>query len=425
MSDRDKKLDFSTRVIHECLTPGEWEGATMPPIYQTASHRHPTAESLSDTFGGRSADHIYMRLTNPTNRVLEEKLAALEGGAGAVAMASGMAAVTNACMALLRAGDEFVCTRSLFMSTYILFANVFAKYGIRAVMVDGPEPEKIAAAMSEKTRFVYLETIGNPMMDVPDFGAVAETAHRHGVPLLVDNTLASPWLCRPIEHGADVVIHSTTKYISGHGQACGGVVIDSGRFDWTNGRFPDMAPFVDRKGELAYLDRVWREHHINFGTTMAPLHAYLAFIGLDTLALRMERHQENAMKVARFLASRPEVRWVNYPGLDESPSHATAKRMFGGRGYGGLLTFGLADRDQCFRFIDGLELVYHLANLGDCKSLVIHPASSQYLSFPPEIREKLAITDDLVRLSVGIEAADDIIADLAQALDRLQDRCGS
>jgi len=183
MSDRDKKLDFSTRVIHECLTPEEWEGATLPPIYQTASHRHPTAESLSDTFGGKSSDHIYMRLTNPTNRVLEKKLAALEGGAAAVVMASGMAAITNACMALLRAGDEFVCTRSLFMSTYILFANVFAKYGIRAVMVDGPEPEKIAAAISEKTRFVYLETIGNPMMDVPDFAAVAEAAHSHGVPL--------------------------------------------------------------------------------------------------------------------------------------------------------------------------------------------------------------------------------------------------
>ncbi len=414
-----RKLDFATRVIHECQSPEEWQGATLPPLFQSASHRHPTAQSLSDTFGGKSGDHIYMRLTNPTNRILEEKLAALEGGKAAVAMSSGMAAITNACMALLRAGDEFVCTRSLFMSTYILFANIFAKYGIKAVMVDGPEPEKIAAAITGKTRFVYLETIGNPMMDVPEIDTIAELAHSHGLPLLIDNTLASPWLCRPIEYGADVVIHSTTKYLSGHGQATGGVVIDAGRFDWSSERFSDFAPFVERKGNLAFLDRVWREHHINFGTTMAPMHAYLTFLGLDTLALRLERHQENALKVAQYLKKRPEVKWINYPGLDDSPSQATATRLFGGRGYGGVLTFGLAGKEECFRFIDNLELIYHLANLGDCKTLVIHPASSQYLSFTPEVRRQLEITDDLVRLSVGIEAADDIIADIDQALARI------
>ncbi|HIJ78706.1 MAG: aminotransferase class I/II-fold pyridoxal phosphate-dependent enzyme [Desulfobulbaceae bacterium] len=412
---------FATKVIHAGQRPDDWEGATHPPICQSASHRHPTAENLSDTFGGKNKDHIYMRLTNPTNRVLEEKLNALEEGRGAVSMSSGMAAITNACMALLRAGDEFVCGNSLFMSTYLLFANVFKKYDIKARFVESTDLDAIRNAINDKTRFIYLETIGNPKMDVPDLAATAKLAHDHGLPLLVDNTLATPYLCRPLTLGADVVIHSTTKYLSGHGAATGGVVIDGGNFDWQSGRFADFKPFVDRKGPLAYLDKVWREHHINFGTTMAPQHAFLTMIGLDTLALRMERHMANTQKVATFLYERPEVQWVRYPGLAGHPNHELANRQFGGKGYGGVLAFGLKDQAECFRFINSLKLVYHLANLGDCKSLVIHPASSQYLSFPAATREDLLITSDLVRLSVGIEAVEDITADLAQALDNLQD----
>ena len=413
-------LHFSSRVIHEGMTPSEWGGATLPPISQSAAHRHETAENLSQTFGGKTTDHIYMRLTNPTNRVLEKKLASLAGGAGAVVMSSGMAAISNACLALLRAGDEFVSGRSLFMSTYILFANVFKKYGITVRLVDPLDLAAIEAAITEKTRFIYLETIGNPGMDVPDLAATAALAHRHGLPLLVDNTLASPYLCRPLELGADVVIESTTKYLSGHGDACGGVVIDGGNFDWAgSGRFPDFKPFIDRKGPLAFLDKVWREQHINFGTTQAPLHSYLTMLGLDTLALRMERHLANAQEVATWLANHPKVKWVNYPGLPSSPSHGVANRQFGGLGFGGVLAFGLADQEQCFRFINGLKMVYHLANLGDCKSLVIHPYSSQYLSFTEELRQQLAITPDLIRLSVGIEAVEDIKADLAQALAAL------
>ncbi|MDH3393411.1 MAG: aminotransferase class I/II-fold pyridoxal phosphate-dependent enzyme, partial [Desulfobulbaceae bacterium] len=308
-------LSFDSKVIHAGQSPEQWQGATLPPIYQTASHCHPTAENLSDTFSGKTTDHIYMRLTNPTNKALEEKLTALEGGRGAVFMSSGMAAVTNACMALLRTGDEFVCGNSLFMSTFLLFKNVFGKYGITPRMVESTDLTALEAAINEKTRFVYLETIGNPKMDLPDLRKASAIAHKHGLPLLVDNTLATPYLCRPIELGADVVIHSTTKYLSGHGDATGGVVIDGGNFDWQQGRFPDMKPFIDRKGDLAYLDKVWREHHINFGTTAAPLHAYLTMVGLDTLALRMERHMENALKVAEFLHLRPEVSWVNYAGL--------------------------------------------------------------------------------------------------------------
>jgi len=414
-----KRYRFNTEVIHACQSPEDWQGGTLPPIFQTASHVHRTAENLSETFTGKRDDHIYMRLTNPTNRVLEEKLAHLEGGRGAIVMSSGMAAVSNATMALLRAGDEFVTGNSIFMSTYLLFTRVFRKYGITVRMVESTDIDAIEGAINEKTRFVYLETIGNPKMDIPDLEKMSALAHAHGIPLLVDNTLASPYLCRPFEAGADIVIHSTTKYLSGHGSAMGGAVIDGGRFQWEGERFPDFAPFVDRKGPLAYLDRVWREHHINFGTTQAPFHSYLTMIGLDTLALRMERHMANAMTVARFLRGRPEVKWINYAGLDDHPSHETAKRLFGGRGFGGLLAFGLRDREACFTFIDRLQMICHLANLGDCKTLVIHPASSQYVSFDDATREGLSITPDLIRLSVGIEDAEDICDDLGQALEGL------
>jgi O-acetylhomoserine (thiol)-lyase len=415
-----KEKHFNTRVIHAEQSPEKWEGSTLPPIFQTASHAHPTAENLSQTFGGKTTDHIYMRLTNPTNRVLEKKLSALEGGQGAVVMSSGMAAVTNACLALLRAGDEFVTGNSLFMSSYVLFANIFKKYSITPRFVESTDMAAIEDAINDKTRFVYLETIGNPKMDVPDLAAAADIAHRHGLPLLVDNTMATPYLCRPIELGADIVIHSTTKYLSGHGDATGGAVIDSGQFNWADsGRFPDLKPFIDRKGPLAYMDKVWREHHINFGTTQAPLHSYLTFIGLDTLALRMERHMQNAMTVASYLQGRNELAWLNYPGLEDSPSHETAKKQFGGKGYCGLMTFGLGDQETSFKFINNLKMIYHLANLGDCKTLVIHPYSSQYLSFDEPTRQKLSIHADLVRLSVGIEAVEDICDDLGQALDSL------
>ena len=412
---------FNTRVIHEGQKPEEWEGATLPPIYQSASHAHETAENLSRTFAGKTKDHIYMRLTNPTNRVLEEKISSLEGGMGAVTMSSGMAAVTNACMALLRSGDEFVTGNSLFMSTYLLFANIFKKYGITARFVESCDMDALKNAINDKTRFIYLETIGNPKMDVPDLGIAGKIAHEHGLPLLVDNTLASPYLCRPIEQGADVVIHSTTKYLSGHGAATGGIVIDSGKFPWNGDRFPDFKPFIDRKGDLAYMDKVWREHHINFGTTQAPFHSYLTMIGIDTLALRMERHLENTSKVAQFLKARPEVKWINYAGLEDHPSHNTATRLFNRKGYGAMISFGLKDQEECFRFINNLKLIYHLANLGDCKSLVIHPFSSQYISFDKEKKAALSITPDMIRLSVGIEAYEDIREDLEQALNRLNE----
>jgi len=315
--NRKGSYRFHTQVIHAGQSPQDWPGATLPPIFQTASHRHPTAESLSQTFVGQTTDHIYMRLTNPTNRVLEEKLSALERGQGAVVRSSGMAAVSNTCIALLRAGDEFVAGNPLFLSTYLLFTNVFAKYGITARLVESTDNEAIEEAINSKIRFVYMETIGNPKMDIPDLACVGEIAHRHGLPLVVDNTRVTPYLCLPLELGADVVIHSTTKYLSGHGNVVGGVVIVGGNFPWPEERLPDFKPSIDWHGPLVFLDQVWREHHINFGTTQAPLHSYLTMIGLDTLALRMERHVDNALEVARSRAEQvlenSDATWEKLP----------------------------------------------------------------------------------------------------------------
>ncbi len=417
---KENSLHFDSRVIHEALEPDQWKGSTLPPIFQSASTLHETAESLSNTFAGRKKDHIYMRLTNPTNSVFENKIASLENGKGAVAMSSGMAAITNTCMALLRSGDEFVCSNSLFMSTYILFTGVFKKYNLNARIINMDNMDELKSAITDKTRFIYIETIGNPKMDIPDIEKIADLAHASGLPLVVDNTLASPWLVRPIDLGADVVIHSTTKYLSGHGAATGGIVVDAGTFPWKdNIRFPDFVPFIERKGDLALMDKIWREHHINFGTTQAPFHSYLAMIGMDTLGLRMERHAANSIKVAEYLKSHKKVKWVNFSGLSDHGYHETARKVFNDKGFGAMIAFGLENQDHCFTFIDNLEMIYHLANLGDCKTLIIHPWSSQYVLFDEDVKTGLGITPDLLRLSVGIENPDDIINDIDQALERV------
>jgi len=415
-----KNLHFDSRVIHDALEPDKWHGSTLPPIFQSASTLHRTAESLSDTFAGKKKDHIYMRLTNPTNSVFEDKITALENGKGAVAMSSGMAAITNTCMALLRSKDEFLCGNFLFMSTYLLFTGVFKKYNLNAKIVDMQNIQEIEDSITDKTRFIYIETIGNPKMDIPDIKKIARIAQINKLPLIVDNTLASPYLVCPIDLGADIVIHSTTKYLSGHGAATGGIVVDAGHFQWEgNERFPDFIPFIERKGELALLDKIWREHHINFGTTQAPFHSYLAMIGMDTLGLRMERHMANAIKVADYLKSQQKVKWVNFPGLPDHDNHEIAKRVFDNKGFGAMIGFGLKNQEQCFTLIDNLNMIYHLANLGDCKTLIIHPWSSQYVSFDPKVKTALCITPDLIRLSVGIEDPDDIINDIDQALEKI------
>jgi len=414
-----KDWKFDTKVIHAGQKTDKWVQASLSPIYQTASHRFATAEELSDVFAGKKPGFIYLRLRNPTNEALEEKLCTLEAGLGAVLTSSGMAAVTNTVMAIAREGDEIVSGNSLFLSTYLLFTNVLSKYGIKAKPVETTHLEEYEKAITEKTKLIFVETIGNPKMDVPDIKALSEIAHRNDIPLIVDNTLATPYLFRPFEWGADIVIHSTTKFLNGHGSAIGGVIIDSGNFPWPARKFPDFEVYKEKKGKLAFLDKVWREIHINFGTTPAPFNSFLTMIGLDTLALRMERHLANSMKLAEFLSSHERVKWVNYPGLSNSPSYPIAKEQFGGKGYGALLTFGLAGQDECFKFIRNLKLAYHLANLGDCKTLVIHPYSSQYVSFDEPTRRALSIGPDMVRVSVGIEAIEDIIEDFDQSLNSL------
>jgi len=411
-------MKFDTQVIHGAQTPGEWKNATLAPIYQTASHRFDTAEELSEVFAGKKPGFIYQRLRNPTNQTLEKRLALLEGGQDAIVMGSGMAAVSLAVMAIAGAGDEIVSGNSLFMSTFMVFNNVFKRFGITAKLVETTNFDAWKAAVTPKTKALFVETIGNPKMDVPRIAALAELAHANRAPLIVDNTLATPYLFRPFEHGADVVLHSTTKYINGHGSATGGVVIDSAKFDWPLDKFADFKIAKDRRGPLAFSDKVWRELHINFGTTQSPFSSYLTLIGLDTLALRMERTLANAQKLAEFLASHPAVKWVNYPGLPNCPGHAVAKEQFKGCGYGGLLTFGLASEKACFEFIRNLKLIYHLANLGDCKTLAIHPWSSQYINMTEDVRRANGITPDMVRISLGIEAIEDITADVDQALHK-------
>jgi len=410
---------FDTQVIHAAQTPEQWQSATLAPIYQSAAHRFETAEELADVFTGRKTGFIYQRLHNPTNRVLEKRLSQLEGGLDAVVTSSGMAAINNAVLAICRSGDEIVSGNSLFMSTFLLYNNVLSKLGIKVKLVESSDLAAWKAAVTQKTKLLFVETIGNPKLDVPDIQKLAELAHANQAPLIVDNTLATPYLFRPFERGADIVVHSTTKYFNGHGSAVGGVVIDSGRFDWPEEKYPDFRPFKERKGNLAYIDKVWREIHINFGTSQAPFHSYLTLIGIDTLALRMERHQSNAIRLAEFLARHPKVKWVNYPGLPQSPAHATAKAQFQGKGYGALLTFSLENEQACFDFIRRLKLVYHLANLGDCKTLIIHPWSSQYAAFSEEARRANGITPGLLRVSVGIEAIEDIVDDFEQALKAL------
>lgn len=410
---------FDTRVIHTAQSPEEWKGATQAPLFQTASHRFETAEELSEVFAGRKKGFIYQRLRNPTNETLERRMTLLEGGLDAVVTSSGMAAITDALLAICRTGDQIVSGNSLFMSSFLLFNNVFKKFGIEVKLVESANLDAWKEAVTDKTKVLFVETIGNPKMDVPNISKLSELAHANRAPLIVDNTLATPYLFRPFQHGADVVVHSTTKYLNGHGSAVGGVVIDSGRFDWPADKYPDFRIFRERKGNFAYIDKVWREIHINFGTSQAPLHSYLTLIGLDTLALRMERHQKNAIKVAEFLQGQSKVKWVNFPGLRTSPAHEAAKTQFEGRGYGALLTFGLENEKACFEFIRRLKLIYHLANLGDCKTLAIHPWSSQYVTFAEDSRRENGITPDLIRLSVGIEAVEDILEDIDQALETI------
>ncbi len=398
------------------------------PIYQTTSYVFNDTEHAANLFALAEPGNIYTRIMNPTQSVFEERMAQLEGGVGALATASGSSAVTYAVLNLTYSGDNIVALSTLYGGTYALFAHTLPQFGIEVRFVDPEKPEELAAAVDDKTRLVFAETIGNPKINVVDLRAWADAAHALGLPLIVDNTAPTPFLVKPFEHGADVVVHAATKYIGGHGTSIGGVIVDSGNFDWTAhaDRFPGLTQpdgayhgvvWTEAVGNLAYIIRARTVLLRNTGAAVAPLNSWLFLQGLETLHLRMERHSENALTVARHLRDHDAVSWVSYPGLDDSEYKPVLDRIGTGRGYGGLVSFGLkAGREGGKKFIESLELFSHLANIGDTKSLAIHNATTTHSQLTPEELAAAGVPEDMVRLSIGIEHVDDIIADLDQAL---------
>jgi O-acetylhomoserine (thiol)-lyase len=421
----DRSFGFATRALHAGQRPDSDTGARAVPIYQTTSYVFEDTSHAAALFNLQRFGNIYTRIMNPTTAVFEERMAALERGVGALAVASGQAAQFIALISLLEAGDEIVAAKTLYGGTYTQFDVSFRRLGIQTTFVDPADPENFRRAITPKTRVVYGETIGNPRINVFDIAAVAQVAHENNLPLVIDNTFASPYLCRPIEHGADIVVHSATKFIGGHGTSIGGVIVDSGRFPWNQGRFPQILEpskgyhgirFYETFGDFAYIMKARVEGLRDFGPALSPFNSFLFLQGLETLKLRMQCHSSNAQRVAEFLEEHERVEWVNYPGLKSSAYRALAERYLP-LGAGGMLAFGIrGGLDAGRKFIESLQVFSHLANVGDAKSLVIHPASTTHQQLTTE--EKLAggITDDLIRLSVGIEEIEDILWDLDQAL---------
>jgi O-acetylhomoserine (thiol)-lyase len=402
------------------------------PIYQTTSYVFNDTAHAARLFGLQEFGNIYTRIMNPTTDVFEQRVAQLEGGSGALAMASGQAAETLALLNIARAGDEILSSASLYGGTYNLFHYTFPKMGIEVKFVDPKAPESFRKALTKKTKAVYAETVGNPKLDTLDFAAVSKVAHDAGIPLVVDNTMPTPFLLRPFDHGADIVIHSATKFIGGHGTSIGGIVVDSGKFDWGNGNFPeftepdpsyhglkywDVFGNFPGLGNVAFIIKLRVQLLRDLGPALSPFNAFQFLLGLETLHLRMERHSANALAVAHFLEKHPNVSWVNFPGLPSHPSYALAKKYHHRGLYGAILGFGIKGGVAAGKkFIESLKLFSHLANIGDAKSLVIHPASTTHQQLTPAEQLATGVTDDFVRLSVGIENVDDIIADLDQAL---------
>jgi O-acetylhomoserine (thiol)-lyase len=410
-----KQVRFDTLLVHGGLEPGP-SGATTLPIFQSSAFAYDTAESLEDVFRGRRPGQVYTRIGNPTTEGLERRLALLEGGGAAVVTASGMAAITETVLTIVRAGDEILSSSSLFGGTFSLFRDTLSNYGITTRFVDPINLEAMRGSVNERTRLIFVETIGNPKLDVPDIPAIAEIAREARIPLVLDATVSTPALATGAQLGADIVIHSISKYIGGTGNSIGGAVIDRGTFDWDNDKYPHFAPYKKRYRPYAFTARLRKLIHKDIGGCIAPMNAFLFSEGVQTLGLRMARHCENALALALVLAAHPKIAWVNYPGLITSPHHGTAGRLYGGR-YGGLLTFGTGDKASAFRVIDALKIARNLANIGDAKTLVIHPATTICVDFGPEERALMGVPDDLIRVSVGIEDIRDIIDDFKQALD--------
>ncbi len=424
MSDQPR-LRPETLAIHAGQEADPTTKARAVPIYATTSYVFDDADHAARLFALQELGNIYTRIMNPTTDVFEQRVAALEGGVGALAFASGQAAETATILNLAKAGDTIVSSSSLYGGTYNLFQWTLPKLGITTRFVDGSEPASFAPAIDATTRAIYLETVGNPRLDVPDIAAIADVAHAHGIPLVIDNTFA-PLLCRPIVHGADIVIHSATKWIGGHGTSIGGVVVDGGTFDWrSSGRFPDFVEpdpsyhgvsYIEAVGNLAFITKLRVQGLRDTGAALSPFNAFLFLQGLETLPLRIERHAQNALAVACWLERDERVTWVRYPGLTSHPAHANATRYLAG-GFGGVLTFGIRGGREAGRALcNSLGLFSLLANVGDAKSLVIHPATTTHQQLSPAEQAATGVTDDLVRLSIGLEHIDDILADLDQGL---------
>ncbi|HTS70057.1 MAG TPA: homocysteine synthase [Terriglobia bacterium] len=421
----ERKPGFDTLALHGGQKPDAATGARAVPIYQTSSFVFKDTTHAANLFALKEFGNIYTRIMNPTWDVLEQRVAALEGGVAGLVTSSGQAAETLAILNIARSGDQIVSSASLYGGTYNLFHYTLPKLGIGAAFVDPSDPENFKRAITPKTRLVYAETLGNPKNDMLDIEAVAKIAHDAGVPLMIDNTVATPYLCRPIEWGADIIVHSMTKFLGGHGNSIGGIIVDSGKFNWANGRFPELVEpdpsyhnlkFVEAFGPLAYILKVRVQLLRDIGAALSPFNAFLILQGVETLSLRVQRHCDNALKVAQFLEKHPAVSWVNYPGLPSHPAHALAKKYMQ-HGYGAILGFGIKGGMQAgIKFINAVGLLSHLANLGDAKTLVIHPASTTHQQLTREEQEATGVTEDFIRLSVGIETVDDIIADIDQAL---------
>lgn len=426
----DRQFGFETLALHAGQIPDAATGARALPIYQTTSFVFDSADHAASLFNLQTFGNVYTRLSNPTTAAFEERCAALEGGRAAVATASGQAAEMVALLNIVEAGDHIVSSSKLYGGTHTMFKVNFKKLGIEATLVDPDDPENFRRAIQPNTKVIFSETLGNPAINMVDLEAVGKIAHEAGVPFVVDNTAASPYLCQPLKHGADIVVHSATKFMGGHGTTMGGVVVESGTFDWGNGKFPGMTEpsagyhgvrFFETFGDFAFTMKARMEVLRVFGPTLSPFNAWQLLQGIETLPVRMERHCANTMAVAQFLESHPKVAWVNYPGLKSNRYHALVQRYMP-RGAGALLSFGIKSGATTsfaagVKFIESLQFISHLANIGDAKSLVIHPASTTHRQLSEADQIKAGVPPDMVRLSIGLETLDDIIWDIEQALN--------
>jgi O-acetylhomoserine (thiol)-lyase len=428
MSQSPSNWKPETIAVHGGYTPDPSTRAVAVPIYQTVAYAFDSAQHAADLFDLKVPGNIYTRIMNPTTDVLEQRVAALEGGIAALALASGQAAITYAIQTIAEAGDNIVSSSALYGGTYNLFAHTLPQFGIETRFADYREPDAFAKLIDARTKAVFVESVGNPRGNITDIEAVAKVAHAHGVPLIVDNTVPSPYLLRPIDHGADIVVHSLTKYLGGHGNSIGGAIVDSGRFPWAEhkARFPRLnepdvsyhgVVYTEALGPAAYIGRARVVPLRNTGAALSPFNAFLILQGIETLHLRMDRINQNTLAVAQYLQQHPKVAWVNYAGLGDHPEHALAQKYLP-RGASGLLTFGLPGGVEAgARFLDALQLFTRLVNIGDAKSLATHPASTTHRQLSPAELEKTGVTPDTVRLCIGIEHIEDLLGDLEQALE--------